>query len=278
MSTQKRISGISTALVKSHNMVVQSENALFDEKQKREYTIKIANTLEEREAAFKLGYKVYLEKGYTKENQDERLICDYDFNENTVILIVQDKEKNVAGTATLVFDKNLELPANKMYHHEINTLKKSGKKTAEICRFAINSDCRNSKEILILLFNYVAIYTTRVKFYDGLAIEVTPRHKNYYKGLLHFIEIGTEKRCPQVQGTVGVLLYLSSEYYQSIIEGATSTNDSQKGDRSIYPHFLRAEQEELVASYLEKQTKAMGDLEKSYFGFSEKEDQNVYLV
>ena len=180
MNRKYTSSGVSLALNKT---VLSSQigEAVIDSSAKLEFNIKIANTLEERDAVFKLGYKTYLAKGYIKKNAEERLICDYDFNQETVILIVQDKQKNIAGSATLVFDGSIDLPAKKVYGNELKEIKKFGKRTAEFCRFVISPDFRHSKEILVLLFNYAAIYINSVKKYDGLAIEVTPRHKNYYK-------------------------------------------------------------------------------------------------
>ena len=35
------------------------------------FTLKIANSLEEREAVYRLAYQVYLEKGFTKKNANE---------------------------------------------------------------------------------------------------------------------------------------------------------------------------------------------------------------
>lgn len=277
MKKHKRASGVSTALSKTMANF-EKGSPLIDADAKQEYTIKIANTLEEREAAFKLGYTTYLEKGYIKENLEERLICEYDFNSETVVLIVQDKQKNIAGTLTLVFDDALELPANKVYHQELDFIKKTHRRNAEICRFVINSAYRNSKEILVLLFNYTAIYINKVKNYDGLVIEVTPRHKNYYKDLLHFKEFGKEKCCPQVQDTVGVLLHLSTLDYQNAIKDIKNNVNTNKKDRSLYPYFLKAEQEELVASYLDKQVKPMNAQEKIYFGYSETKNSNAFCV
>ena len=234
-----------------------------------EFSIKIANTLEEREAAFKLGYKIYLEKGYINENPNEWLIRNFDLSSDTVILTVCDKEKNIAATATLVFDGSSKLPAEKVYGEELKSLKNSGLKTAELCRLAVSYEYRYSKEVLVLLFNYAAIYIHHVKRYDGLAIEVTPRHKNYYKALLNFDELGAAKPCPQVQNTVGVLLYLPATRYQTTINRCGGKISEDKKERSLYPYFLKAEQESLVAHYLQKQVKPMTADEKLYFGFSE---------
>lgn len=267
MMTRKH-TGLSIAINKTMNSF-RGGLPLVEKPLKPEFSIKIANSLEEREAAFRLGYQIYLEKGYIKENPSEWLIRNFDLSSETVILIVKDKDQNVAGTATLVFDGSSKLPAEKVYHEELRCLKELNLKTAELCRLAISSDYRNAKEILVLLFNYAAIYIHQVKKYDGLAIEVTPRHKNYYKALLNFDEIGSEKPCPQVQNTVGVLLYLPAIRYQETIRRCGGLQTMNKKERSLYPYFLKAEQESLVAHYLQKQVKPMSADEKIYFGFSE---------
>lgn len=274
MSNTKN-SGVSIAFqALSSNGLKSNEN----KKLQSEFFIKVANTLEEREAVFKLSYQVYFDKGYIKKQAHERLIRSYDTDEDTVILIVKDQNKQIAGTATLVFDGSMRLPAEKVYGNEINDLKAQGKKSAELCRLVINPNYRNVKDILVLLFNYAAIYIRNIKKYDGLIVEVTPRHKNYYKGLLHFDEIGAEKQCPQVQNTVGVLLYLSAQKYDRELSCAHKFAINKTQERSLYTLFLNPSQEDLAACYLEKQVKPMSIEEKYYFGLSESGISNAVLV
>ena len=234
-----------------------------------EFTIKVATTLEEREAVFKLGYQIYLEKGFTGENAQEWLVRNYDACPETVILIVQDKEKNIAGSVTLVFDGDCKLPAEKMYREEILTLKSKGSKMVEISRLIINPGYRNSKEILLLLFNYLAIYSYHVKKYTCLAVQVNPRHTSYYKALLGFNEIGSEKVSPHLKNAPAVLLHLPLSFYQSDVKRVAGTYNQNKKERSLYPHFLRADQENLVAHYLRNQVKAITTEQKIYFGFTD---------
>lgn len=245
------------------------EKPLLKKSMQGEFTIKIANTLEERAAAFRLGYQVYLSKGYVNKNPNEWLIRNFDSNSETIILIVQDKQKNIAGSATLVFDGDSMLPAEKVYGDELKVLKRSGNRTAELCRLVIDPNFRNSKDILVLLFNYAAIYIHHVKKYDGLAVEVTPRHKNYYKTLLSFDEIGDAKPNPYVENTVGVLLYLPTKKYHSEVRRCRNPQSTEEKERSLFPYFLKTEQENLVAHYLKKQVNPMTTDEKIYFGFSE---------
>jgi hypothetical protein len=265
MYKRNPLSGVSIAITSTMD-AHEKKAPLIDKNKTSEFTIKIANRLEERDAAFRLAYQAYLEKGYIKENFQEKLIRNYDQDNETVIFIVQDKFKNVVGSATLVFDESIKLPADKVYTEELKELRKRHTNIAELCRLVISNEFRNSIEILVLLFNYAAIYITQVKKCHGLAVEVNPRHKNYYKALLSFDEIGIEKPCPQVQNAAGILLYLPANKYQKIILNRDFLGSKE---RSLYPYFLNTEQESLVAYYLKKQTKPLTAEEKIYFGFTE---------
>lgn len=237
--------------------------------QPSEFTIKVANTLEEREAVFKLGYQVYLEKGFIKKNTNQWLIHNYDIFNQTVILIVLDRNKNIAGSLTLVFNEDGKLPVEKIYSDEIKFLKRKGEKLVEISRLVISHEYRNSKEVLLLLINYLMIYSYHVKKYSSLVIEVNPRHKNYYKSLLDFKEIGTERPCPMVQNAPAILLHLPLKQYQAKIFNLINAPDSNHKARSLYTAFLKPDQEALVAHYLKNQFKPISSEEKLYFGFTE---------
>lgn len=268
MIKNRTTSGLSIAIHKTMSSY-ESNVALIEKAKPSEFTIKIANTLEEREEVFKLAYQIYLEKGYVTPNYNEWLIQNYDASDDTVILIVQDKEKNLAGSVTIVFDNSTKLPAEKIYRDELSSLRSNGKKMAEISRLVISPNYRNSKEILVLLFNYLCIYIHHVKSYNSLVIQVNPRHKNYYKSLLSFEEIGAEKPCPHVQNAPAVLLQLNTQTYQSEINRCHDLKNTDKKERSLYPYFVNTKQENLVAHYLAKQAKPMTADEKMYFGFSE---------
>lgn len=268
MASRQTESGLSIGI--NNTMISLQNGTPLSERQKpAEFIIKVANTLEEREAVFHLGYQIYLEKGFINQNPQEWLIQSYDANPETVILIVQDQNKKIAGSLTLVFDGNSKLPAEKIYGEEINELKTKGERMVEISRLVVCHEYRNAKEVLLLLMNYLMIYTYHVKSYSSLIIQVNPRHKTYYKALLNFDELGNEKSCPSVQNAPAVLLHLPLSRSQSEVKRLAGTFDPNKKERSLYTHFLNLEQEKLVAHYLEKQTKPITLEEKIYFGLTE---------
>jgi hypothetical protein len=103
METNSNSSGISMAIAST--LRFRNEGLPLIEKPKpSEFTIKIANTLDERIDVFRLGYQIYLGKGFLKENPNEWLVNDYDADEDTTILMVKDKNNKLVGSVTLVFD------------------------------------------------------------------------------------------------------------------------------------------------------------------------------
>lgn len=265
MAKSRSISGVSVGIKKTFDTFHQGSQ-LIDKLKPGTFTTKIANTLEEREAVFRLSYQVYLEKGFIEKNAHQWLVRNYDFINDTVILMVQDKEKNIVGTVTLVFENSTQLPAEKIYENELNFLRKNNYKITEISRLVIDPKFRNSKEILVQLFNYLYIYTYIVKAYNCLIIEVNPRHIKYYELLLNFKRIGSKKPCPNVLNAPAILM--CSDLKREI-ETLRLHHDSQLiNNRSLYSYFLKPDQEELVAAYLKKQTKPISEEEKIYFGFT----------
>lgn len=261
-------SGVSKAIRHSKTAILAKESYQANTS---EFTIKIANSMEEREGVFRLAYQTYLDKGYTEENANKILIQNYDFNPETVILIVKDKENKIAGSVTLVFKKNQTLPCETIFSDEVNSLELTDKKLVEISRLVIDSNYRNSKEIILLLFNYLSIYSLHNKSYTHLVIQVNPRHESYYEKLLCFKKIGQEKKCPIVQGAPAVLLVLPLAVQQRETIRFSEAKNIEKKERSLYQSFLKIEQEKLVAYYLESQYKPMTADEKIYFGLLESE-------
>lgn len=268
MQKKQRASGVSVG-IKETLVSMANGNQLINIPKPAEFIVKIANTLEEREAVFKLGYQIYLKKGFINATPQKWLIRNYDASNETVILIVQDKDKNLAGSVTLVFDGDCALPAEKIYGDEINSLKAKGNRIVEISRLIVSPEYRNSKEILILLFNYLAIYSLQVKNYTSLTIQVNPRHKTYYKALLSFDEIGNEKISPHLKNAPAILLHLPLSRYQAEARRHGTQCEKNHKERSLYHYSLKVDQENLVAYYLAKQAKPITLEEKVYFGFSQ---------
>jgi len=266
MGIKNNISGISAAI----NEFINCRMPIYDNNQTLpEFSIKVANTLEEREAVFNLAYQVYMEKGYVQKNQNQWLIKEYDFDPNTVVLIVKNQDGIIVGSVTIAFESNFRLPAMSLFQNEIEYIRMPEMKIAEISRLVIDKNYRNSKNILLLLINYLFIYTHHVKEYSRLVIQVNPRHVNFYKTFLCFDEISESRPCSQVQNAPAVLLSVSMSIYQNELIKCSQPNFIGSRYKTLYKNFLKPNQEQLVALYLKKQAKPMTADEKIYFGFAE---------
>jgi len=269
MTIQKKSSGVS-GIIKTSMVDYQNNTPQTKPTSSSGLTIKVANTIEEKEAVYRLCYQVYLEKDYITKNENEWLVNNYDFCDSTVVLMVLDEQKNLAGTLTIVLEESQQMAVDKLYRNELFSLRASGKKLVEISRLVINPKYRNYKEVMTMLFNHLAIYTYHVKQYDNLVIEVVPRHVDYYIKLLCFEVLGGEKPCAVVKGAPVVLLNLPLLRYQNEIHRCHNS-PIEKKERTLYQHFIKPEAEKLVACYLENQVKKVTLEEKNYFGYIEKE-------
>ena len=93
--------------------------------------------------------------------------------------------------------------------------------------------------------------------------------------MLCFEEISAEKPCPLVQNAPAVLLSVKLKRYQSELVRCNETTQEGKRDRTLYRDFLKPNQEQLVAFYLEKQITPMTMEEKNYFCFTPSNTQLV---
>lgn len=77
-----KISGVSTA-IRTTMSAYETGSPLDNLEKNCGFPIKVANTLEEKESAFRLEYQVYLQKGYFKKKNLELLINSYGVDMDT---------------------------------------------------------------------------------------------------------------------------------------------------------------------------------------------------
>ena len=65
MQKRQSQSGVSLSIQKTISSAYEG-HSLVDSSKSKEFTIKIANTLQEREEVFRLAYQVYLDKKFIK--------------------------------------------------------------------------------------------------------------------------------------------------------------------------------------------------------------------
>jgi hypothetical protein len=155
---------------------------------------------------------------------------------------------HVIGTMTLGFDIGHGLMADALYKAEIDELRARGGTVAEITKFALDTKM-TSKRFLASMFNVSYIYLRKLWRYTDVVIEVNPSHVAFYKRMLNFTEIGSERMCPRVNAPA-VLLWLSLEDAEQKVSSVAGQHELAKNDRTLYPYFFPVTEEQRITNRL----------------------------
>ena len=143
-------------------------------------------------------------------------------------------KQEIIGTLTLTLDSKKGLLADELYKKEIDTIRSENKKLCEISKLAFKTNT-NSKKIMAELFHSAYIYAHTLHAATDAVIEVNPRHAVFYKQLLGFQEIGSQRICPRVNAPA-LLLHL--EHHEITNRIATKENLLIPRKKTIYKYFL----------------------------------------
>lgn len=154
----------------------------------------------------------------------------------------------VIGTQTLGFDVGKGLLADELYKAEIDVLRARGSTVAEITKFALDTKV-TSKRFLAAMFNVSYIYLHKLWGYSDAVIEINPSHVVFYKRMLGFTEIGSERMCPRVHAPA-VLLWLDLVEVEKKVAEVAGKHELAKQDRTLYPYFFPPEEEARITERL----------------------------
>ncbi|HYF49652.1 MAG TPA: hypothetical protein VEJ63_09615 [Planctomycetota bacterium] len=227
------------------------------------FRIRVASTLELRTRAYALAYRVYRHCGYVEENAEELCVSAYDAFAGTITLLAEDRSGDAVGTVSIVLDSPLALPCDEIYKDEVDALRQQGCSLVEITRLALEDNISDGRELLIYLFSMAYIFARAVCRCTDLLIEVTPRHGVFYQRLLCFRQVGPEKPCPRVQGTVGVLLRMECAEMEAALYDRFRGRDAQGRRLHKFPFTPRQQSE--AASFLARQHQPMSFDELRHF-------------
>jgi hypothetical protein len=207
---------------------------------REEFKIRLANTEDRRRSASLLIEKMYSWRGY------EAAALSRDPNK---ITLVAHQENKVAGTVTLGLDSPRGLVVDEMYKAEVDKLREQGRKIAELTKLAVDESAA-SRSVLAALFHIAFIYAYHIHKYTDFVIEVNPRHALFYKRMLGFNLVGTEKMCPRV-GAPAVLLHLDFDYIEQQISHLGGVLPPPPKEKSLYPYGFSKQDEEGIAQRLQ---------------------------
>jgi hypothetical protein len=208
-------------------------------------------------------HEIYKSKGYVNSGSDNIRLSIYDALPDTTTLVAEDKNGKIAGALTVVFDSPIGLPADDIYKAEIDKIRLSGNKVSELISLGIDEYSKDSLKILASLFYCAYLFARNIIKSTDFIINVTPKHAEFYCKKIVFRKIGSEKKCPRVNGTTGVLLNLPLFLPARL-----------KEKKRIFPLYIfnHSDQQEMeIAKKLESMILPMSD-EEFYTFFIDKTD------
>ncbi len=233
------------------------------------YTIGIAADLAARRAAYRLVYRLYVEKEYARPHPSRMWLSIFDALPETTTLVVRSGEE-VVGALTVVFDSALGLPADRLYATELDALRRGGRRLAEIVSLGVCPHAARGSEILVRLFDFVYVLALKVRGATDFINTVNPRHAGFYRRTLLFRKVGDVREYDKVGGAPAVLLRLDldvAEEQHRLAHGPAAARP--KKSRTLYGMFHRPEETGSLTGTLRRSFRPMSERELRYF-FMEK--------
>jgi hypothetical protein len=226
--------------------------------------IRVANRFELRQKAYEYIYKIYSNKGFTKNGDGKDLwLSIYDALPETTTLVAEDSRGHIRGTLTVVFDTPIGLPSDEIYKEEIDELRNEGHRISEIVSFGIGEPSKGSVKFLAGLVYSAYLLAWQIKKSTDFVISVHPRYETTYSKKLLFKRIGPVRRYAKVNGAPAILLNLP-----------LSLPSRLKGKKPIFPLSMlnySEQQEEELSGKIKQMLLPMSDVE-FYSFFIEKTD------
>ena len=186
-------------------------------------SIKVAETRDELEQAFRLVYAEYYEQGYVPRSHPNAILYSiYDFLPKTCVFVFQ-AYRDVVSTISFIPDSRLfGLPMDSLYKDEIDALRRQGRKVAEIGALATEKSLRG-KNVVMYLYKAVINYGL-ITGVNDLCLTVNPKHARFYADIMLCEQIGEERYYPSV-GAPAVLMRADFDTYAERLMETYATSD-----------------------------------------------------
>ena len=208
---------------------------------RRLYQISSANSCGQRSSASSLIHRMYATRGYVSAALPDEP------PPTRMTLVASDHDTTVA-TLSIGFDSPMGLHVDALFLPEVDTLRQAGRQVCEFTSLAMDQLVR-SRRVLASLFHVAYIHAHRVRGLDTLLIEVNPRHVLYYRRMLGFEVMASQRHSARVQAPA-VLLGVNFSYIREQIERFGGSLGGAQGERSMYPDFFSPSEEDSIVQRL----------------------------
>ena len=175
-----------------------------------QYVCRQASSREEKKQAREIVLAEYVRSGYITEEafhsgNADILPSDQALHSDQGMTLVIPFEERIIGTVSVVLDSPGGFPMDSLYHTELEKLRHSGCRLAEVVQLATDktfiselSSVGAELSLLLSLFQGL-IRIGKEKDIDGLCITVNPKHDRFYTEI-GFVAIGPERQYAALEG------------------------------------------------------------------------------
>ena len=173
----------------------------------RKAVFKIATSIAEREAAFRLVYRSYLRARLIDPNPFRMRVTPFHLLPTTTMFVAQVGGR-VISTVSLVGDGDMGLPMESMYADAVQQRREQGMHVGEVtCLADRRRSARRFLPHFCRLTRLLAQYARSQGLHQLLAV-THPKHARFYSRYMGFTVIGGLKACPHVRDNPAVALCL----------------------------------------------------------------------
>lgn len=163
----------------------------------------IAHTQEAKLRALQLVYDSYVKAGLLSPSDLHLRVTPWHASGDATIFVAEN-DGEIIYTMSVIRDSHRGLPMESLYPKEIDTLRRLGRKIAEVGSLAGTGSNLDALLHLCRLVFCFGLYHNL----DHYVICVNPRHARFYERFWGFRQIGPVKECPYVNNAPGVALEL----------------------------------------------------------------------
>lgn len=209
-----------------------------------EIIIKIAESEDEFEGAFKVLHDAYVEENFIEAHPDAIRPTKYHLSMNTSLVIVKRKNE-VIGTLSIIRNSSIPLPIESIYAKNLISSKlNKNAYHAEISCLAIKKSERrqNGGQIFFPLLKFMYEYCYNYFGVETILIAIHPKDRFFYEGLLLFNSI-EERVIDNYMGAPALGMYLNlkqaKERYKQVYA-------LKSGRKNLYKFFVEERMANLV--------------------------------
>lgn len=142
-------------------------------------TFRVADSLDDKEAAFQLVHEMYVRRGIISRSECDSRLSVFHLLPTTTIFIAKSGDQ-VIGTVSLIEDSPLGVPMEETHPREILTLRLAGWRFAEVGALAVTAGLRG-KGVPLMLYNIMFRWARQYRLIRNLALAVHPRIARFFE-------------------------------------------------------------------------------------------------